>query len=115
MRRARALLAAAFLAAGCSHGGAEPTIDRQTFIDTYVELRLAVLLSPEGILSDADRERILARHGVTAEDLVRFTEVRGSDPDFMLGVWSEVSSRLDPSALNSAPTSAPSFPAESAG
>lgn len=71
------------------------TVDRETFVQVYVELRVAALESSDANLAEEDRERILQRHGVSAEDLISFAEVHGADPDYMLSVWTEIEDRLN--------------------
>jgi len=96
----RSVVALLALWAGACRG--EPTaspgvtgMDRETFIATYVDLRTAVIRGDAHELSDADRARILAEHGVTEEEILAFPRVHGDDVAFMRGVWDEVESRLD--------------------
>jgi hypothetical protein len=96
-RVATAFMAGACLA-GC-HGSASgpdaDTIDSETFISSYVDLRAAtVSLDTPGAL-DSARTAILARHGVTQQDLLTFADVHGEDATFMRAVWDEVERRLD--------------------
>ena len=80
----------------CSGGDAAPqeTIGRETFVATYVDLRRAVLVSPQQIISDADRERVLRQNTVTEDDLIAFADAWGGDASYMTGVWEEVGARL---------------------
>jgi hypothetical protein len=80
--------------AGCR--GSPDTIDRQVFVDTYVELRTTALANLTGQIRPDERDSVLARHGVTEEDLLRFAEVHGRDVEFMAEVWAEVETRLLP-------------------
>jgi hypothetical protein len=89
------LLPVLLLAAAC--GGAEPeTIERESFIATYVDLRRAALQNPGAQIGPPQRDEVLARHGVSEEDLLSFVEVHGRDVDYMAGVWGEVEARLHP-------------------
>ncbi|HUP53740.1 MAG TPA: hypothetical protein VM198_14765 [Longimicrobiales bacterium] len=92
--RRAVLLAACALAAACGAPGAG-TIDREIFIEAYVELRLAALQSEDFEVAPEQRAEILARHGVDKEGLLRFADVHGRDVDFMNEVWSEVERRLE--------------------
>ena len=93
--RARTVIAALVLFGSCRGGGEpEDVIDRETFIATYVDLRVAALSSPTGTLSDADRMRVLREHGVSEQELLAFAEARGGDPVYMTAVWEEVQARL---------------------
>lgn len=98
-RRTRPLAAAvlAWLLTACG-GGVPQTIDRDLFIDTYVDLRMAALDADSAKLSDADRGEILTRHGVTEEDLLSFAEIHAAELEFMREVWNDVELRLDRTA-----------------
>lgn len=88
----------------CS-GGAVDTIDREVFITTYVDLRMAALETDSARIATSDRDEILQRNGVTAEDLTSFAELHAADLDFMRDVWNEVELRMDvdPGAEGDAP------------
>ncbi|MDX1493464.1 MAG: hypothetical protein R3253_05370 [Longimicrobiales bacterium] len=73
----------------------EGTIERETFIQAYVELRVAALDTDSSRIADADRERILNDFGITGDDLLDFVRVHASDLDYMREVWNEVELRLD--------------------
>lgn len=85
------------LATGACGGDPDPVVpgvDRETFVATYVDLRLSALGAPTGVITDAERERVLQEHGVTEEGLLAFAEAWGSDPERMKAVWEEVQRRL---------------------
>jgi hypothetical protein len=91
--------ATAFLLALASCGGdtspvASDVIDRETFIATYVDLRLAATEQSDFRVSPEQRAEVLARHGVSGEELIRFADVHGRDLEFMNEVWSEVETRF---------------------
>ena len=90
-----ALLLPALLAAACGSDPAADTINRETFIDAYVELRMAALDTDSQRVASADREAILDRLGITEDDLIEFVEVHGGDLELMREVWNEVEVRLD--------------------
>lgn len=103
----RALTAAAALAlptlgsAACAGDGADPgpgaeeLISRETFVSTYVDLRVAALRNPDGEIEPGERARLLREHGVTEEQLLRFVEGHFQDAGYMEAVWDDVESRLD--------------------
>ncbi len=97
-RLAGAVVACALLLAGCAGGtnpGAAPaTIDRNTFISTYVALRLAVIGPEPGTMNDSIRSAILARHGVTERQLEEFAKVHGSNVAYMRALWQDVEKRM---------------------
>ncbi|MDX1566375.1 MAG: hypothetical protein R3223_01160 [Longimicrobiales bacterium] len=73
----------------------EPTISREAFVSTYVDLRMAALRSPETEITPEERSRILEEHGVTSEELLRFVEVLSrDDPRAMQEIWAEVQDRI---------------------
>jgi hypothetical protein len=73
----------------------EGVIDRETFIEVYVDLRAETLVGTQLTLPDADRDRILASHGVDAEGLLAFVDTYGRELEFMNEVWAEVELRLE--------------------
>lgn len=89
------VLAAGVLACG---DGTPPEpeggVDRQTFVETYVDLRVAALRELRQ-LPEGQRREILERHGVTEEGLLEFAEHHGGDAAYMRDVWSEVEARLE--------------------
>ena len=70
------------------------TIDRETFVETYVALRVAELRSSGAVIPDEARDSVLAEMGVSDEDLVSFAETHGADVVFMEAVWTEVQNRM---------------------
>jgi hypothetical protein len=105
----RAVLATAapllLIATVACSGSAVDTIDREVFITTYVDLRMAALETDSARIAASDRDEILQRNGVTAEDLTSFAELHADDLDFMREVWNEVELRMDvePGAEGGAP------------
>lgn len=83
----------------------EAPVDRETFIETYVELRLEALKWDGGSLPEDERDRILRELGVTADDLRAFVQVHGRNVPFMADVWTEVEERMARRAGSQAPPS----------
>jgi hypothetical protein len=100
LRSRAAFVPAVVLACGLAAcGGSAPeTIDREVFIDTYVDLRTAALDTDSAKVAETDRAEILARHGVTEEDLLAFAEVHATELEFMRDVWNDVELRMDRTA-----------------
>ncbi|MEJ2202830.1 MAG: hypothetical protein P8170_01835 [Gemmatimonadota bacterium] len=91
------LLLTVFLAA-CDRSGTDPgeaTIERETFIAVYVDLRVMALQAGAPGLTDAERQEVLDRHHVTEEQLLEFADVHGGDIPFMRELWDEIEARLD--------------------
>lgn len=81
---------------GCGgSGSASATIDRTVFVETYVDLRVAALDADSQRVAGAERDEILARHGVTAAELSHFADVHSGDLEYMREVWNDVEFRLD--------------------
>lgn len=84
--------------AGCGTSGTGPDeglLDRETFIDVYVELRVMALHEGAPGLTDEERQEVLERHQVTEEQLLEFADFHGGDLPFMREVWDEIETRLD--------------------
>lgn len=79
---------------GGPEGATEDVIARQTFVDVYVQLRVAALQNPTEDLPLEERDRILQDAGVSDDDLIRFIEVRGGEVQFMRQLWEEVDSLI---------------------
>jgi hypothetical protein len=106
MKRTVAATALLLAIASCASDTAEPAsdvMDRATFVDTYVDLRLAAVRAPDFRVPSQERDEILARHGVRAEDLVRFAEAYGRDLEFMNELWAEVEARFQESSADATP------------
>lgn len=102
------------LAAAACQPEEEPieTIPVETFIATYVDLRMATLRAGVDQIPTAERDRILAEHGVGEDDLLQFVDVRGRDALFMHTVWDSIEAEIDelrstPTVVDSAGTEAP--------
>ncbi len=84
---------------GCGSGPAEApaatSIDRETFIATYVDLRAAAVRAGDKTVTAVQRAAILQQHGVTEDDLLAFATANGEKVAYMRGVWDEVEHRLD--------------------
>jgi hypothetical protein len=83
---------------------ASDVIDRETFVATYVDLRMAAIASPDFRVTSEERAEVLARHGVDGEDLVRFAEVHGRDLELMTEIWTEVEALVQEGSGEEAPT-----------
>ena len=94
LRIVLAVLLPAMFACGES-GDRNAAIDRDVFIQAYVELRTAALNTDSQRVADADRDSILTSLNLTAVDLIDFAAAWGSDVEFMRDLWNEVEARLD--------------------
>lgn len=117
VRFGRALAALVLLAQLSCGGEPEPEglIDRETFIATYIDLRAAALNSPTRTLTAAERDRVLAEHGVTRERLLEFGEFHAADPAYMVGVWTEITDRTTVAPSDSTGAAPPTPPSDTTG
>lgn len=95
MTRLPVLAASLFALVSCGPSVPEDLMDRETFIDAYVELRVAALSTDSQRVAASDRDSILDRNGISGDDLLRFVEFHGEDLEFMRDVWNDVELRLD--------------------
>lgn len=73
---------------------ADAAITRDAFVEVYVELRMAALQSPEGRISESEREEILAGASLTEEDLLEFIDMHARRLEHMAEVWGEIDDTL---------------------
>lgn len=83
---------------GCAADDEPRLISREEFVEAYAALRLAALEESGGSddtpISPEARERTLAEHGVTEEELFRFAEIKGGDVPYMKELWHDVELRM---------------------
>lgn len=95
----------------CRGGESPPgTVDRDTFVDAWVALRIAAAEASDGDLDDAERDRILAEHGVDEQDLVDFVQAHGADIGYMNELWSDVLERLEEEGVDVPSDEGPGMP-----
>jgi len=70
-------------------------IDPEDFIETYVDLRAAALITEDGQVTGASRSEVLDRHGISEGDLISFAEIHGEDLIFMQEIWNEIELRME--------------------
>jgi hypothetical protein len=92
-------LAGVLLIAACGGEGASATdaggaIERELFVQTYVELRIESFDNSPQIISDGEREQVLTERGVSDEELRHFLDVHGSDVVFMRDVWADIEAQI---------------------
>ncbi len=97
-RATRALMSSLLWATLACGGEQAPeaagTISRDVFVGTYVELRMAALLSPDGRVSPEAKAEILEAKGITETDLLDYIDVNGVRVQFMVEVWAEIDDTL---------------------
>jgi hypothetical protein len=93
--RGFAASASVVVLAACTTAPAEETIGRDAFVEAYVDLRISALETDAQVMTDSLRAVVLARHGLTAEDLLGFAEAHARDLEFMRDVWNDVEAQMD--------------------
>lgn len=80
----------------CKDGEAdrEIGIGRQEYIDAYVEILLAAEAADDSIAASDSARVILARRGLTEDDLLEFGRRYVDDPQYLAEAWSEIQERL---------------------
>ncbi len=98
IERRRAFGAVAVLSAllclGACGGAEEPTLSEDEYVDAYVELLRAIDEEPDEAAASARAAEILARRGITEEDLAAFVERHRDDPKYLAEVWRRIEMRL---------------------
>jgi hypothetical protein len=79
-------------AVGCSgpSGVEADALERETFIAIYVDLRIAAMDNFAQEIHPTERDSLLEAYGVTADDLVAFSDLHGRDVPYMTELWAEV-------------------------
>jgi len=72
----------------------EADIDRDTFVATYTDLRIAAMGWESQRLPADERDAVLERHGVTADDLREFVAVHGRNVPVMNEIWNDISANV---------------------
>ncbi len=110
-------LAGVLLFAACGEEGAsaideDGIIDREVFVQTYVELRMESFDNIPRVITDGERDVILEERGVSAEELRLFLTVHGPDVEFMRDLWAEIEGQIlnllnpEPDSLDGEPSPA---------
>jgi hypothetical protein len=89
-------LSALLCSAGCKEGGGDGStgISRETYIETYVEILRAASAAPDSFAATDSAHAILARRGLTEEDLLEFGRRYDDEPAYLSQVWGEIENRL---------------------
>lgn len=83
----------AFAACQNDSAPADP-ISREEYIDIYVEILQVADESPDSVTASERAVAILARRGVSEEDLLAFARNHMEDPQYLVDIWSEIEERL---------------------
>ena len=103
-RRVSWILLAALLIAACDSvdrvtraGSRSSRLDRETFIEVYVELRRAEQEAGTPEAFHARKQEILERYGTTPDALLEFIERHGQNVKYMAELWDTIAARLSDS------------------
>ncbi len=81
--------------ASCGGDALPETIERDTFVQAYANLRIAAVETDSGRIAFTVRDSILDGFGVTEEDLMIFADVHAEELEFMRDVWNDVELLMD--------------------
>jgi hypothetical protein len=89
-------LTLALLAASCSDAAPAPTdsVDEDTFVGAFVELRRAAATASTDEAFARERERILDERDVTEARLERFIDEHADDAAYLSEVWERIDRTL---------------------
>ncbi|UCC82373.1 MAG: hypothetical protein JSW46_15510 [Gemmatimonadota bacterium] len=82
--------------AACRNGEDDQQIGigRQEYVDTYVEILQAAEVAEDSVAATEAARAILARRGLTEDDLLEFGRRYSEDPEYLAEVWEEIEERL---------------------
>lgn len=80
--------------AACRASTDEASLDREHYIAIYVEILRAQAGAPDSVAAVDSATKVLARHGVTEDDLGEFARRHADDPGFLASAWGEIATRL---------------------
>jgi len=113
-RRVSWILLATLLIAACDSvdqvtraGSRSSRLDRETFIEVYVELRRAEQEASTPEAFHARKQEILERYGTTPDALLEFVERHGRDVKYMAELWDTIAARLSASRPDGTPSPKP--------
>lgn len=92
-------LVAVLLVSGCLSGPSdvpdpERILDRETFIEALLELRMGALDNAAWEMRVSERDSILSARDLTAEDIEDFVEFHGRDVIYMRDLWADMDALL---------------------
>ncbi len=85
-------LSALLCLAACDSGEGEQEIGigREEYVETYIEILLAAEVAEDSLAATEAARAILARRGLTEDDLLEFGRRHREDPEYLAEVWSEI-------------------------
>lgn len=81
-------------ACGSGESDQELGISREEYIETHVEILLAAEAAQDSVAATEAARAILARRGLTEDDLLEFGRRHREDPEYLAEVWSEIEERI---------------------
>ena len=77
----------------CDSDDRAATIEREVYVETYVELLKAAAEAPDSAAPDSV-SAVLQRRGLSETDLSDFALRHADDPGYMASVWGDIENRL---------------------
>ncbi len=78
----------------CQQPSDPPGIDRDQYIELYVEILRAAGEAPDTAAAAQRADSILRLDGLTRDDLAVFADRHAEDPRYLADVWTEIERRL---------------------
>ncbi len=78
----------------CDGDDGQAAITREDYILTYVEILLAADQAPDSFAASDSARAILARRGLTEEDLLGYARQYAEDPSHLALAWQEIHDRI---------------------
>ena len=99
MRSTLGALVGLLLVASCggetsSREAPDGVIERDLFVQTYVEIRMTALYNGSRTITPAQKEEVLAERGVSEDDLRLFIETHGPDLAYMRDLWADIEAEI---------------------
>ncbi|NIN70849.1 MAG: hypothetical protein GTO46_02715 [Gemmatimonadetes bacterium] len=91
------------VACGRGAGDQDVGISRQEYVETYIEILQAAEVAEDSVAATEAARAILARRGLTEDDLLEFGRRHSEDPEYLAELWEEIEERIrDPERPDSA-------------
>lgn len=92
-------LAGVLLLAACGGEDAsaidrEGLIEREVFVQTYIELRMEAFDNTPRVITEGERDAILEARDVSADDLRSFVKYHGPNVAFMRDLWADIEAQI---------------------
>jgi len=78
----------------CDSTTDEAALTRDDYVTVYVEILRAAGNAPDSVAASDSARRILAKYGLTDEDLMEFAQRHADDPGVLADAWRQIEEQL---------------------